>query len=181
MKYFTVITNSIDFINQWVGRLASFLVYPLMFVIVFDVVKRYFLNDPTIWALELSEILLLYMICLGAGTALLHKAHVSVDMLVTRYSERTRAIINVFLWPVLLLICFILVWQGAMMLWDDIVFSSTSDTMWAPPMWISKSMVPMSGLLLGLQGLAEWMRDCLLVVTGIKLNSKYSTGEGGLR
>ena len=181
MKFFIVIVNSIDFINQWVGKLASFLVIPLMFVIVFDVVKRYFLNDPTMWALELSEILLLYMICLGAGTALLHKAHVSVDILVNKYPERRKAMINVILWPVLLLICFILAWKGITLLWDDIVFGSTSDTMWAPPMWISMVMIPLSGLLLGLQGLAEWIRDCFMAFGGIKLKSRWSTGEGGLR
>lgn len=181
MKYFIAIIDAIDFINQWIGKLSSYIVALLMLIIFYDVGKRYILNAPTAWGFELSQILLLYMVCLGSGTVLLEDSHISVDVLVEKWSPKTKALVKVFLWPVLLLICFVLVWQGSLMLWDDIIFNSNSGTLLAPPLWISKIMIPIAGLLLGLQGLAQWMRDCFMAFKGIQIISKRQAGKGGLR
>lgn len=180
MKILIYIVNTIDFINHWIGRVSGFLIIPLMIIIVYDVFMRYFLNNPTIWALELSEILLIYIVCLCAGSVLLHNSHVRVTILVEKFTERTQAMIRIVLWPVLFLISFILIWKGGATFWDDIVRHSTSSTMWAPPLWISKIMVPVGGLLIGIQAFAEFIRDCSMAFCGINIKSKWVSGKGGI-
>jgi TRAP-type C4-dicarboxylate transport system permease small subunit len=181
VKFLIACIDAIDFINQWIGKIISFISFGLMIFIFYDVVRRYLFNAPTIWSFELSQILLLYMVCLGSGAVLLENSHINVDVVVKKLPARTTALIHVFMWPVLLLICIVLLWQGSLSLWDDIMFNSKSDTLWGPPMWISKIMIPLAGLLLGLQCIAQWMRDCFIAFKGVEVPSKHRSGAGGIR
>jgi TRAP-type mannitol/chloroaromatic compound transport system permease small subunit len=42
--------SGIDFICTWAGKLAAFLVIPLMLAVVYEVTSRYGFDRPTIWA-----------------------------------------------------------------------------------------------------------------------------------
>lgn len=45
-------------LNRWLAVLASLLVFIMVAVISYEVVARYFFDAPTVWALELSTLLL---------------------------------------------------------------------------------------------------------------------------
>lgn len=181
MKALTGFLNVIDSINELVGRVSSLLVIPMMGIIVYDVSMRYFFNNPTAWALEMCEMLLLFIVCIGGGTALLHNTHVNVGIVADRWTPRMRAMVDLFTYLVLFLICVILVWHGGKITWDHIVDGSRGESVWAPVLWPSWAMVSAAGILLGLQCLAKWLRDLVLVVKGVELKSKWVSGEGGIR
>jgi len=69
------------------GAIALFIVV----LIVQDVVRRYGFNDPTIWALDLSSFLLLYLFFLALAPALQAGTHVNVDMFLGIMPPRLRA------------------------------------------------------------------------------------------
>lgn len=80
----------IDWVNEAVGRVVSIIAIVFAAIIIFDVVMRYALNDPTRWAFDVTKQLYgFYFIMLG-GYALRHQAHVRVDLVTELLSANTR-------------------------------------------------------------------------------------------
>lgn len=63
----------------------------IVVLIVQDVVRRYGFNSPTVWALDLSSFLLLYLFFLALAPALQAGTHVNVDMFLGIMPARLRA------------------------------------------------------------------------------------------
>jgi TRAP-type mannitol/chloroaromatic compound transport system permease small subunit len=71
----------IDGLNELVGRIVSVVAVIFAAIIIYDVILRYALNDPTRWAFDVTKQLYgFYFVMLG-GYALRHQAHVRVDLL----------------------------------------------------------------------------------------------------
>lgn len=85
----------IDRLNEYIGRVVSTLAIVFAGIIIYDVCMRYFFHQPTRWAFDLSKQLYgFYFLMLGAY-ALKYQAHVRVDILINRFSTRTRQITEV--------------------------------------------------------------------------------------
>lgn len=61
----------------------------MMLLICYDVVMRYMFRNPTGWAMEVCEYLLVYLTFLGSPWLLREKGHVNVDILFFFCSKRT--------------------------------------------------------------------------------------------
>ena len=59
-----------------------------------EVFARYFLRDPTIWALDVTTMSYAALFMLGSALALLKGAHVRTDMLWEAFSARTKGMID---------------------------------------------------------------------------------------
>lgn len=89
-----MVLRLIDSLNELVGKVLSCLAVMFAAIIIYDVFMRYVLNQPTRWAFDVSKQLYgFYFIMLGAY-ALKHKAHVRVDLLITKLRPQTRKIIE---------------------------------------------------------------------------------------
>jgi len=86
--------KSINSINEWVGRTASWLTLILVGVVCFDVVTRYLFNDTAAWIMELEWHLFALIFLLGAGYAFKHDKHVRVDLFYSNFSKRDKAWVN---------------------------------------------------------------------------------------
>jgi TRAP-type mannitol/chloroaromatic compound transport system permease small subunit len=173
----------IDSINEWMGKVFGFLSLVLMGVVLYDTIMRYAFNAPTIWGMDMNKILLLIVVCLGGGYCFLHGGHVKVDVLYVNLSQRTRALIDLVTNPIVILFCIVVVKYGGAIFWEAFTSGEvSSDSAWEYLMWPVLILVPIAGTLLGLQSLAKWIRDLVIVVTGEnRLRSKVFSGEGGLR
>jgi TRAP-type mannitol/chloroaromatic compound transport system permease small subunit len=121
------------------------------------------------------------MTFLGGGYSLLHGGHVKVDFFYQRWSPRTKAVMDLITYLFFFAFCFVLIWYGGGVAWESIKEGRESTSAWAPPLWPSQIMIPLGGLLVGIQGLAKWMRDLAIAWTGKnELTSKLVFGEGGL-
>ncbi len=181
MNLLKKILCGIDLMNEWLGKIFSFLAVILTLLVVYDVCARYFFERPTIWGLEMSCIILTWITFLGGGYAFLHGGQVKVDFLYQKWSPRTKSAIDLFTYIFFFSFCLILVWYGGEVAWESIKDSRVSTSAWAPPLWPSQIMVPIGGLLIGLQGLAKWIRDFSTAWTGQNaFPSKVVSGEGGL-
>ena len=61
-----------------------------MAAVLYDVFRRYVLNDPTIWAFDLAGFLLVYLVFLGLPLALQEGSHVAVDIFLLLFRPRAR-------------------------------------------------------------------------------------------
>jgi TRAP-type mannitol/chloroaromatic compound transport system permease small subunit len=151
--------NGIDVVTRWVGRVASFLIVPLIVLICYDVFMRYVLNRPTDWADELSCYLFGTMWLLGGAYASLYNAHVRMDVFYMRFSKRGRAIVDLCTSVFFFLFTGVLLWQAMDMTiisWEKLEISNST---WGPPIFPVKTMVPLGAALILLQGLAKFTRD----------------------
>lgn len=181
MKFILGILKIIDLLNEWLGRIFSFLILVLMVVVVEEVAARYFFKSPHVWGLEVCEFLLVIITCLGGGYTLLHKGHVKVDIIYANFPLKVKAVMDMIMYPVILMIALILVWYGGEEFWMAYKSGTTSFSGWPVIMWPFKMFIPIAGVLLGLQTLAKWIRDLLTLVTGVEVVSEVYSGEGGMR
>ena len=77
-----------------VGIFASFAIVPLVLATCYEVISRYVLDSPTIWAYEVGYILTGSHFLLGMAYTLKKGEHIRIDIFSAAFSQRTRAIID---------------------------------------------------------------------------------------
>ena len=88
--------KTVDRISELSGKGVSFLVIPLVVVILYEIFARYIFQSPTIWVHETAQMIYgAYVILLGAYV-LRRNGHVNVEILYGRFAPRTRAAIDLF-------------------------------------------------------------------------------------
>ena len=156
----------IDNLNERVGRIVSYLCLLMMAVLMWEIVLRYFFNNPTIWAHETSALLYGTYFVLGGAYVLRHRAHVTMDIIYNRFSVRRRAILDLVGSSLFFIFCGLLLWEGGQLAWASLQLREYSETFWGPPLYPLKMTVPIGGFLILLQGLAKFIRDLNIAITG---------------
>jgi TRAP-type mannitol/chloroaromatic compound transport system permease small subunit len=85
-----------------VGIVAALLLVPLVLATTWEVVSRYALNAPTIWAYEIGYLLTGSHFLLGLAYTLRAGEHIRIDVFTTHMSPRTRARIDAVVYAVVL-------------------------------------------------------------------------------
>lgn len=156
----------VDGISKGFGELCFWLTLVLLVLVFGGAVSRYVFNAPIKWVPELSQFVFGASFMLAGAVTLMWNGHVRIDALVDRLSPRAQAIlelvVSVFFW----LFCGTLLYQGGIMAWESVEVWETSGTFWDPPVWPIKVVVPLSVILLMLQGVAKFIRDWHVATTG---------------
>ncbi|ACN16894.1 DctQ6 [Desulforapulum autotrophicum HRM2] len=161
----------IDSVSEMSGRLISFLIYPLAFLLLYDVVMRFAFNSPTIWCHELALHLFGAYAVLAGPYVLLHDEHVKIDIVYNYFSPRGRAIIDCFTYPIFFMFIGLLFWYGGVLGIRAFELNQTvSPSPWASPLWPTKLTVPLAAFLMLAQGLAHYIRTLTLAFTGKELS-----------
>ena len=160
--------HTIDGISTWVGKAAAWLIIALMAVVCIEVFKRYLLNAPTAWIFDLDNMLYgsLFMLC-GAYT-LAQNAHVRGDFLYSSMRPRTQVTLDLVLYIVFFLPGIAaLIYAGTDYAADSWRINEHSNvTADGPPVYHFKSVIPIAGALVMLQGVAEIVRCIVCLKTG---------------
>ena len=164
MKRFT---DFIDNLNVWIGKAASFLILPLIFVIMYEVLSRYLFNAPARWSNEISQYLLVAIVMLGGGYCLVESEHVNVDIFYRNFNWRTRAVVEILTFFMVVSFVTAIVWKGGELSYDALIRDKRSQTILAMPLFPSMVMVPIGAALIGLQSLARALRAVVNLSRGI--------------
>lgn len=168
----------IDLTNEWVGNVISYFVAVMALLIIIEVVMRYFLNAPTTWCNELTQMIFGAYSVLAGGYVLLCKKHVNADILSSRLPKRVQILIDIITAPLFFFFCGVLLYYGGSYAWESLIALETTRSAWDPPAYPIKLMIPLGALLLLLQGIALLIRNIATLVRG--QGSVASTGrEGG--
>jgi TRAP-type mannitol/chloroaromatic compound transport system permease small subunit len=160
--------RAIDRTTAWTATLFTLLLVPLILSNAIEVFMRYVLGKPTAWALEVNVMSFGALFMLGAAFALLKGAHVRTDMFWDRFSERTKGIIDSVTYLVLFLPTMALLLYLS---WDELVYAWSINersnlTPWQPPLWPLRAVVPLTALLLFVQGISELLKALWAARTG---------------
>lgn len=165
------IIEMLDLPGRWVGKTVAWLIVPLIGVLVYEVVMRYVLNAPTIWAYDLTYMFYGTIFMLGAAYTLGRDAHVRAEILYQALSPRGQASLDAFFY---LLFFFpaigIFTWLTAGYALDSWQMEERiPSSPWMPIIYPYKTVMPITGLLLLIQGLSELLKS----LYGIMTNRRY--------
>jgi TRAP-type mannitol/chloroaromatic compound transport system permease small subunit len=158
----------IDRISTWAGKATAWLILVLMSAVCIEVFKRYILNAPTAWIFDLDNMLYgtLFMMC-GAYT-LAQDAHVRGDFLYGSMKPRTQASLDLALYILFFLPGIAaLIYAGydyANISWH--INEHSNVTSEGPPVYPFKTVIPIAGVLVLIQGVAEIARCIVCLQTG---------------
>ena len=158
----------IDAISNWSGEVVCWLIVPLVGSLTYEVFARYIFGAPTVWAYDVSYMIYGGMFMLGAGYALFRGGHIRTDMLYQNWSPRTQgavdAVCYLFLFfPAMLF----LLWMGGQEAWHAWEIGERSDqSPWRPILYPFKAVIPVTALMLLLQGVSEFLKSMYAVRTG---------------
>jgi TRAP-type mannitol/chloroaromatic compound transport system permease small subunit len=159
---------AIDGISTWTGKVTAWLIMALMALVCVEVFKRYIMNMPTAWIFDTSNMLYgtLFMLC-GAYT-LAQNGHVRGDFLYSSMRPRMQAGLDLV--PYILFFLpgiAALVYAGFSYAADSWHINEHSNvTAEGPPVYHFKAMIPLAGVLVMLQGVAEIARCVICLKTG---------------
>ena len=147
-------------LNEHVGRAVAWLSLSMVLVQFFVVVMRYAFGWGDIRLQESIIYMHAVLFLLIAGYTLAHEGHVRVDVFHERFSERTRAAIEIFGSVVFLLpLCVYIFWISMpYVLQSWAILETSREGSGIPAVFLLKTLIPVFALLLGLQGIANLLR-----------------------
>ncbi len=145
----------IEKINLTVGKGSSYLIFVFMTLMVYEVISRYFFQSPTIWVHEICGQIFAAYVALTGGWVLLEKGHVAVDIIYQRFPRSGKLFANIVVSFIGFFMFSILFWQGYKFAWRAIITHQHSHTIFAPPLWPVKILIPAGALLFLLQIAAD--------------------------
>jgi len=179
---------SVDAVNRFIGRIAMYLIFVLVGVMVWSSVSKTFFT-PSLWTLETAQFVMVAYYILGGPYSIQLGSNVRMDLFYNGWSVKTKAWIDAFT------VFFLMYYLGVLLygavgstayslgyfglepftfFWELFVTLITggleaaremlghlerSSTAWRPVMWPVKSMLCIGVTLMLLQTLAELLRD----------------------
>ena len=159
----------IDSLSMWVGKSFGWLILILTLGVSYEVFVRYVLRAPTTWAFDFTYITYGALFLMAGAYTLSRNGHVRADVVYRLWKPRTQASVDLVLYIIFFLpavLAFIYSgWNYAAM---SIRFREVS--IFSPagvPVFPLKTLVPVTGVLLLLQGIAEIIRCVLCIRSGV--------------
>jgi TRAP-type C4-dicarboxylate transport system permease small subunit len=116
-----------------------------------SVVARYFLRVPTDWQDETSVFLLVGATFMSGAFVQAQRGHVAIDVLASLLPPRLNRLRLLLVDLISLLFCAFFSWKSWTLLREAWVDGQTSNSSFAPPMWIPYSLMAVGMTLLSLQ------------------------------
>src|SRR6185436_4122709 len=164
----------IDRFTDATGSWIAWLNVPLVLAVAYEVIARYVFNAPTIWSFDVTYMLYGTIFMLGCAYALHKGAHIRTDFFYEKWTDRTRGIVDsvsyiVFFFPSIIML---LVASGSEAWYSFTIGEMSEQTPWRPILWPFKAVVPLTCVLMLLQGVSEVIKSFYAARFGIVLEHK---------
>lgn len=158
----------IDSLSTWVGKSFAWLILVLTLGISYEVFVRYVLRAPTTWAFDFSYINYGALFLMAGAYTLSRNGHVRADVVYRLWSPRAQASMDLLLYVIFFLPA-VASWMyaGLPYAMQSIGFREVS--IFSPagvPVFPLKTLIPVAGALLLIQGIAEIIRCVLCIRLG---------------
>ena len=155
-----------DWLNARFAWIVAFLIVPMLCIMIWEIVMRYFFNSPSLWAYEISLFLYGGYIVLGGAYTHLAGGHVNVDIIWGRLPPRGRAMLDVFTSAFAFLFLGVLFWVSLNITISSWQNGETTMSHWKPIYYPLRTTLPVGCLLFLMQVLAKLIRDVAIVIKG---------------
>ncbi len=162
----------IDTVTAWVGKAFAWCIMIMAVGIGYEVFVRYIMRDPTSWAFDISYMMFGALFMMAGAYTLSRDGHVRGDVLYRLWKPKAQAIIEfvlyfLFFFPGVIALI-IAGWDYAGESWSynsgrgEVSVMSPANV----PIFQFKSIIPIAGSLLFIQGIAQVCRCIMCIRTG---------------
>ena len=148
----------VDAFNLRVGRFAMYLIFAMLAVLLYSSISKTFFT-PSIWTLESAQFLMVAYFLLGGAYSMQLDAHVRMDLAYSRWSPRTRAVVDAITVFMLIFYLVMLLIGGISSTEYAIEYKETSYSAWSPYMAPIKIVMCFGIALMLLQAIATLFKD----------------------
>lgn len=154
---------------MWTGKAFGWCILILTLATCYEVFMRYVMGNPTKWAFDMSVQMYGALIIMTGAYAMSRDAHVRGDIFYRLMSTRKQAAMDLTLYIIFFFPAMIaMVWYGYGYAADSWFYK---EVQWSSPARIQiyyfKTLIPISGFLLIMQGIAESVRCMYCLKTGV--------------
>ena len=177
----TSLIHAIESLSIWIGRAFGWCILILTLSVSYEVFVRYVLNAPTVWVFDMMVQMYGALFLMAGPYALAQDSHVRGDVLYRLIPVRWQARIDfalylLFFFPGMLA----LFWYGWEIAADSWRYQEVS---WNSPariqIYFFKTLIPVAGVLLIVQGIAEVLRCWRAMRSGVWLERLEDVRETG--
>ncbi|MDP2004581.1 MAG: TRAP transporter small permease subunit [Rubrivivax sp.] len=170
---------TVDKMSTIVGQTFSWLIVALTLLISWEVFSRYVLDAPHSWAFDMMIILYGSLFMMAGAYTLSKAGHVRGDVLYGFFEPRTQATIDLILYILFFMPGVIaLTYAGFTFAAESWAIREHSNiTADGPPLYHFKTILPMAGLGLLLQGLIEILRCVVCLRQGAWPSREHDVEE----
>ena len=157
-----------DTLSTSMGKAFSWCIVILMGGTCYEVVMAYVFNKPTLWNFDFSMQMYGAILMMSGAYCLATESHVRGDVIYRLFKPRTQGWIDlvlyfIFFFPGVIALAFYGA-DYAALAWK------IKETSWSSPaqiqIYMAKSLIPVGGILLIIQGVAEVFRSVICIRTG---------------
>lgn len=163
------LVHAIEGLSLWVGRAFAWCILILTLAVSYEVFVRYVLNSPTVWSFDVMVQMYGALFLMAGPYALAQDSHVRGDVLYRLFSVRWQARVDFLLYILFffpgILALFWFGWEIAADSWryKEVSFNSPAGIQ----IYFFKTLIPLAGGLLLIQGVAELIRCWMAMRTGV--------------
>ena len=159
---------AVDRISTWVGQAFAWLIVALTLFVSWEVFSRYALGTPHAWAFDAMIMMYGTMFMMAGAYTLSKNGHVRGDVLYGFFPPRTQAAIDLTLYIVFFIPGVVaLAWAGYNYASESWAINEHSNiTAEGPPIYPFKTVIPIAGAILLLQGVVEIVRCVICLRQG---------------
>ena len=157
-----------DQLSVSLGKAFSWCIVILMGGTCYEVIMAYAFNAPTLWNFDFSLQMYAGIFMMAGAYTLSTEAHVRGDVIYRLFPTKVQAWIDLvlyflFFFPGIIALAFY-GYEYAALAWK------IKETSWNSPaqiqIYMAKSLIPLSGVLLTIQGISEVFRSIICIQTG---------------
>lgn len=149
----------IDAINTRVGKVALYLVFVMMGILLYSSIARTVFDSPIIWGVEMAQFTMAAYYLLGGGFSMILRAHVRMDVFYSQWSPKRRAVTDCFTSVCLIFYLVMLLYGGISSTAYSIKYNQMNYSSWGPPMSPIKVIMVIGIFLMLLQAFSNFFKD----------------------
>jgi len=158
----------IDRISTWIGQAFSWFIVALTLHISWEVYSRYVLDNPRAWAFDAMIMMYGTLFMMAGAYTLAKNGHVRGDVIYGFFSPRAQAAVDLTLYIVFFIPGVVaLVWAGYTYAAESWAINEHSSiTSEGPPVYPFKTVIPLAGAFVLVQGIVEIIRCIICLKQG---------------
>jgi len=158
----------VDKISTWVGQAFSWLIVALTLHISWEVFSRYVLDHPRAWAFDAMIMMYGTLFMMAGAYTLAKSGHVRGDVIYGFFTPRAQAILDLTLYIVFFIPGIVaLTYAGYFYASESWAINEHSNiTAEGPPVYPFKTVIPLAGAFVLVQGIVEIIRCIICIKQG---------------
>jgi len=122
----TKLERALNRLIDFFATISGVFLVCLVSINTYAVIKRYLFNNPLEWSISVSNMLMVACVFFGATHTLQKEGHVSVDIVIDRLDSKTRDMLTLIKYIIILIFMSVLAWHSWFLAWNHLYTSTDS-------------------------------------------------------